>query len=51
MYIISRTVGLAGVSDDIGNWKEPLGLISMSTEACLVLLGIYALLFDARSSD
>ena len=51
MYIISRTVGLSGVSDDIGNWKEPLGLMSMSTEATLVLLAAYVLLFGARSSD
>ena len=41
-YIISRSVGLAGATDDIGNWKEPLGLASLSVESSVVLVSIYA---------
>jgi len=43
-YIISRSVGLAGATDDIGNWKEPLGLASLSVESSLVLVSIYAMI-------
>lgn len=42
-YIISRSVGLAGSTGDVGNWKEPLGLASLSVESSLVLVGIYAM--------
>src|SRR3954466_14740908 len=28
-YVLSRTVGLPGATDDIGNWAEPLGLASL----------------------
>ena len=42
-YIVSRSVGLAGATDDIGNWKEPLGLASLSVESSLVMVSIYAL--------
>ena len=43
-YIISRSVGLAGATDDIGNWTEPLGLASLSMESSLVLVSAYALI-------
>jgi hypothetical protein len=42
-YIISRRYGLAGATDDIGNWTEPLGLASLSTESSLFLISAYAL--------
>jgi hypothetical protein len=38
-YVISRTVGLPGGADDIGNWTEPLGLASLFVEGSLVALG------------
>ena len=44
-YIVSRTIGLAGATDDIGNWTEPLGLASISAEASLILVSLYALVF------
>jgi hypothetical protein len=47
-YIISRSVGLAGATDDIGNWTEPLGLASLSMESSLVLVGAYALIVRRR---
>jgi hypothetical protein len=42
-YVISRTVGLAGANDDIGNWTEPLGLASLGTESTLALVALAAL--------
>jgi hypothetical protein len=37
-FIYSRTVGLPGGADDIGNWWEPLGLSSLFVEGALVAL-------------
>jgi hypothetical protein len=48
-YIVSRSVGLAGATDDIGNWKEPLGLASLSVESSLVLVGLYAMVTRRQS--
>jgi len=31
-FVYSRTVGLPGGGDDIGNWWEPLGLASLFVE-------------------
>jgi hypothetical protein len=38
-YVWSRTIGLPGGADDIGNWTEPLGLASLFVEGSLVALG------------
>ena len=38
-YTWSRTIGLPGGADDIGNWTEPLGLASLFVEGSLVALG------------
>ena len=37
-FVYSRTVGLPGGADDIGNWWEPLGLASLFVEGCVVAL-------------
>jgi hypothetical protein len=37
-YILSRTSGLPGATDDVGEWTEPLGLASMVVEGLLVCL-------------
>lgn len=37
-YVISRSIGLPGFTDDIGEWSEPLGLASMVVEGLLVVL-------------
>ena len=34
-YLISRTVGLPAATDDVGEWTEPLGLVSMVAEGLL----------------
>jgi hypothetical protein len=37
-YVLSRTSGLPGSTDDIGNWSEPLGMASLFVEGALVVL-------------
>jgi hypothetical protein len=38
-YAVSRTVGLPGApQDDIGNWSEPLGMVSLLVEGVVVWL-------------
>lgn len=31
-YVVNRTVGMPGSTEDIGNWFEPLGLLSLAVE-------------------
>ncbi|MFF3916271.1 hypothetical protein ACFYZB_22805 [Streptomyces sp. NPDC001852] len=45
-YILSRGPGLPDYSDDVGNWTEPLGLVSLAVEGALLLLSV--LLFAQR---
>jgi hypothetical protein len=46
-YIVSRTWGLPGARDDIGNWTEPLGSASLFIEGFVVVLSTWML--GARS--
>lgn len=39
-YILSRTVGLPQIQDDIGNWAEPLGIVSIITETIMLLTAL-----------
>ena len=39
-YCLSRTVGLPTLTDDIGNWTEPLGLLSLVVEGALFLFAV-----------
>jgi hypothetical protein len=32
-FLASRTVGLPGIGDDIGNWTDPLGFPALASEA------------------
>jgi hypothetical protein len=41
-FAINRTTGMPGALDDIGNWAEPLGMISLLVEAAVVWLGARA---------
>jgi hypothetical protein len=41
-YVVNRTVGMPGAMDDIGNWFEPLGLLSLVIEAWLILISLSA---------
>jgi hypothetical protein len=37
-FVLSRTSGLPGATDDVGEWREPLGLASLVAESLLVCL-------------
>jgi hypothetical protein len=47
-FVWSRTVGLPGGADDIGNWWESLGLASLFVEGALVVLS--GAVLSARTS-
>ncbi|MFF8591852.1 hypothetical protein ACF061_10440 [Streptomyces sp. NPDC015220] len=47
-YILSRGPGLPEYGDDIGNWTEPLGLVSLAVEGALLLLSVPLLLRRPR---
>jgi hypothetical protein len=42
-FVYSRTVGLPGAADDIGNWAEPLGVASLFVEGAVLAVAGYAL--------
>jgi hypothetical protein len=50
-YVLSRTSGLPGSDDDIGNWTDPLGLASLFVEGCVVAVGAYGFTVLARSAE
>jgi hypothetical protein len=39
VYIASRTVGLPGSTDDIGNWTQTLGILNVATELFVLARG------------
>ncbi len=41
--VVSRSVGLPGATDDVGNWGETLGVASMVVEASLLVVAVTAL--------
>ena len=41
-YIVNRTVGMPGAKDDIGNWFEPLGFLSIVIEVFAVWHAVMA---------
>jgi hypothetical protein len=46
-FVYSRTIGLPGGADDIGNWWEPLGLASLFVEAAVIAV-VGAVLSEQR---
>ena len=49
-FAVNRTVGLPGAMGDIGNWLEPLGLLSLVVEAFVVWQAAAAIAILRRSS-
>ena len=41
-YILSRSLGLPQIRDDVGNWAEPLGVVAVAAEAVLLFGGLAA---------
>jgi hypothetical protein len=42
-FVLSRTVGLPQIGDDVGNWTDPLGFPALASEALTVALAAGAL--------
>jgi hypothetical protein len=42
-YVVSRTVGLPMMADDVGNWLEPLGVVAILSEGGVVALALLAI--------
>jgi hypothetical protein len=45
-YVVSRSVGLPGATDDIGNWTQPLGLAALFVEFLVTAISLRALVPD-----
>ncbi len=50
-YVLSRGPGLPDYSDDIGNWTEPLGLVSLAVEGARLLLSVPLFVGSWRNRD
>ncbi len=50
-YAITRSVGLPQDTGDIGNWGEPLGVVSLIAEGGFVLLALATIPMWARRTD
>jgi hypothetical protein len=50
-YLLSRSVGLPGDSDDIGNWLESLGMASLFVEGTVIVLALSRLAAAAREGS
>lgn len=42
-YALSRTTGLPAATDDIGNWFEPLGIVTLFAELVVAAVSVRAL--------
>jgi hypothetical protein len=49
MYVVSRALGLPGLEEDVGNWLEPAGILSLIVEGLFVLL--YAVTATQSTSE
>lgn len=50
-FVINRTVGMPGATDDIGNWLEPLGLLSLVIEGWVVAAALVGARLTSRSEQ
>ncbi|AGB25393.1 hypothetical protein Mycsm_05192 [Mycobacterium sp. JS623] len=48
-YVLSRGPGLPDYDDDIGNWTEPLGVVSLFVESALLALSVTVLVAARRA--
>jgi hypothetical protein len=48
-FVVNRTVGMPGATDDIGNWLEPLGLLSLVVEGFVVWQAVAAVALLRRA--
>lgn len=45
-YVLTRTTGLPGAVDDIGNWAEPLGVVAVATEVATAWFALLAVVLE-----
>jgi hypothetical protein len=50
-FILTRTTGLPGFPDNVGNWEEPLGLASLWVEGLVLLLSAYKVVTTPPMED
>ncbi len=50
-YAATRLVSFPMLADDVGNWLEPLGLVSIASEAVVVIAAISGLRSSTRTSS
>ena len=50
-YVATRLVAFPMLADDVGNWLEPLGVVSVLSESVVVVAAIVALLGARRTTD
>ena len=50
-YVLSRGPGMPDYTDDIGNWAEPLGVVSLLVEGILLILAVMSLRWYASSAN
>ena len=50
-YVLSRGPGMPDYTDDIGNWAEPLGVVSLLVEGILLILAVVSLRWYASSAN
>jgi hypothetical protein len=50
-YVLTRTVGLPGARDDIGNWGEPLGIASIVVEVITLAVCVAAARSASRAAS
>jgi hypothetical protein len=48
-YLLSRSIGLPGDADDVGNWLDTLGMVSLFVESGVLALSLTRLALSRRS--
>lgn len=50
-FLLTRTTALPGFPDNVGNWKEPLGLASLWVEGLVLILSVYEVVTTPTMKD
>jgi hypothetical protein len=48
-YAATRLVAFPQLADDVGNWREPLGVVSVISESMVVVLAVFAVTRRSRT--
>lgn len=50
-FLLTRSTGLPGFPDNVGNWEEPLGLASLWVESLVLVLSVYEVVTTPSMKD